>query len=90
MIGASVLSGSHVALAEQIVTGLRENAASHIHVVIGGIIPEADFDTLHALGVRQVYTPADYELLDIMDAIVGLLENDGDQGASVAAAGAAS
>ncbi len=83
VIGASVLSGSHVALAEQILDGLRENGAEHIHVVLGGIVPESDFDKLYALGVRQVYTPADYELLDIMEAVVGLLE--GDTGADVTA-----
>ena len=76
VIGASVLSGSHLALAEQIMDGLAEHGAEHIQVVLGGIVPEADVDKLQALGVRQVYTPADYELLDIMDAIVGLLESD--------------
>jgi (2R)-ethylmalonyl-CoA mutase len=76
VIGASVLSGSHLALAEQIMDGLAEHGAEHIQVVLGGIVPEADVDKLRALGVRQVYTPADYELLDIMDAIVGLLEAD--------------
>ena len=81
VIGASVLSGSHVALAEQIMDGLVENGAEHIKVVLGGIVPEADVEKLHALGVRQVYTPADYELLDIMEAIVGLLEVDTGAGA---------
>lgn len=76
VIGASVLSGSHVALAEQIVDGLRANGAGHIRVVLGGIVPESDFEKLHAIGVRQVYTPANYQLLDIMDAIVGMLESD--------------
>ena len=86
VIGASVLSGSHLALAEQIMDGLRENAAEHIAVVLGGIVPEVDFDKLHALGVRQVYTPADYERLDIMVALVGLL--DGDPAVAPATAGA--
>jgi (2R)-ethylmalonyl-CoA mutase len=82
VIGASVLSGSHVALAEQIVQGLSDNGADHIQVVLGGIVPESDFEKLYALGVRQVYTPADYELLDIMEAIVGLLESRSDDGDS--------
>ncbi len=86
VIGASVLSGSHVALAEQIMEGLRVNGAEHIKVVLGGIVPESDFEKLFALGVQQVYTPADYELLDIMEAIVGLLE--GDTAESPATAGA--
>ena len=86
VIGASVLSGSHLALAEQIMDGLAEHGAEHIQVVLGGIVPQSDVDKLRALGVRQVYTPADYELLDIMQAIVGLLETD----SAPAAAGAVS
>ena len=88
VIGASVLSGSHLALAEQIIDGLRQNAAEHIQVVLGGIVPESDVDKLQSLGVRQVFTPADYELLDIMESIVGLLEADSP--AAAAAAGAVS
>ncbi len=76
VIGVSVLSGSHLALAEQIMQGLREHDAEHISVVLGGIVPESDVEKLHDIGVEQVYTPADYELLDIMEAIVGLLEDD--------------
>jgi ethylmalonyl-CoA mutase len=75
VIGASVLSGSHVALAEQIMDGLREHgAAERIQVVMGGIIPPSDVEKLESNGVRRVFTPADYELLDIMESIVALLE----------------
>jgi (2R)-ethylmalonyl-CoA mutase len=75
VIGASVLSGSHVALAEQIMEGLRAHgAADRIAVVMGGIIPPSDMEKLEGLGVRRVFTPSDYELLDIMESIVSLLE----------------
>ncbi len=76
VIGASVLSGSHLALAEQILAGLREHGASdRVQVVVGGIVPPSDVEKLLALGVRRVFTPSDYELLDIMESIVGLLED---------------
>jgi (2R)-ethylmalonyl-CoA mutase len=75
VIGASVLSGSHLALAEQVMDGLDAHGArERILVVLGGIVPPADVDKLLAMGVRRVYTPQDYELLDIMESIVGLLE----------------
>jgi (2R)-ethylmalonyl-CoA mutase len=75
VIGASVLSGSHVSLAEQIMEGLRAHgAADRIAVVLGGIIPPSDMEKLEGLGVRRVFTPSDYELLDIMESIVSLLE----------------
>lgn len=75
IIGASVLSGSHVELAAQIMEGLRaEGAADSIKVVMGGIIPLADFAKLTDLGVVRIFTPSDYDLLDIMEEYVKLLE----------------
>jgi len=75
LIGASVLSGSHVELAEQIMQGLRARGAqSHLRVVFGGIIPKPDVEKLTALGIARIYTPADYELMDIMESIVDVIE----------------
>ncbi len=76
VIGASVLSGSHVELAKQILEGLREQGAEEdIAVVVGGIIPPADAIELESMGIRKVFTPADYELMDIMESIVEILES---------------
>ena len=75
VIGASVLSGSHLELAAQIMDGLKaEGADKSIKVVIGGIIPVTDFPKLEALGIVKVFTPSNYDLLDIMESVVGLLE----------------
>lgn len=75
LIGASVLSGSHIDLAKQILDGLREQGADEdIAVVFGGIIPPADARELESLGIKKVFTPADYELMDIMESIVDILE----------------
>jgi ethylmalonyl-CoA mutase len=75
LIGASVLSGSHVELARQIVDGLREaGAADRVSVVFGGIIPPDDFPTLEEIGVKRVFTPSDYQLIDIMEAIAETIE----------------
>jgi len=75
VIGASVLSGSHLELAEQIMNGLRaEGAVQHVRVVFGGIIPIGDFAKLQSMGVAKVFTPSDYDLLDIMEEITALLE----------------
>lgn len=76
VIGASVLSGSHVELARQIMAGLREEGAEEdIHVVFGGIIPRPDFAALEALGVAKVFTPSDFDLMQIMESIVELIED---------------
>ncbi|WP_370892327.1 protein meaA [Janibacter sp. GXQ6167] len=75
IIGASVLSGSHVALARQIMEGLEaEGAKDDIAVVFGGIIPQGDFAKLTDLGVEKIFTPADYDLMDIMESFVTILE----------------
>jgi (2R)-ethylmalonyl-CoA mutase len=71
VIGASVLSGSHLELADQLMDGLRQaGAADDVVVVFGGIIPRDDFAALKAKGIARVFTPADYELIDIMEQIV--------------------
>jgi ethylmalonyl-CoA mutase len=79
VIGASVLSGSHVELAEQIMEKLSEYGASErVQVIFGGIIPRADFDKLAALGIRRIFTPSDYELIDIMESVIELIESRGE------------
>lgn len=75
LIGASVLSGSHMDLSQQMLAELaKAGAADDIAVVIGGIIPPADAEALLAQGIERVFTPADYELMDIMESIVDVLE----------------
>ncbi|HEX5661469.1 MAG TPA: protein meaA, partial [Polyangiales bacterium] len=77
LIGASVLSGSHLELAEQIMEQLRAHRADkRVRVVFGGIIRQTDFDALYAKGVRKVFTPSDYSLIQIMASIVDVLEED--------------
>ena len=57
--------------------GLRAGGrapAAHVRVVFGGIIPIGDFAKLQSMGVAKVFTPSDYDLLDIMEEITALLE----------------
>jgi (2R)-ethylmalonyl-CoA mutase len=77
VVGVSVLSGSHLELMAQIADGLAEHGvAEQVRLVLGGIVPEADHAKLRAMGVRRVFTPADYELVDVMEQVVALLEED--------------
>lgn len=62
IIGLSVLSGAHVGLTEQIMTRLREKSMDDVHVVVGGVIPEADIEPLKERGASAVFpggTPFD-------------------------------
>lgn len=75
VIGVSLLSGSHMELAEQIFAELKHYKAD-IPVIFGGIIPQSDIDSLKKMGVKEVFTPKDYDLMDIMDHIINLCLGD--------------
>jgi len=72
LIGLSILSGSHVSLARDVVTKLKAAGLSDIKVVAGGIIPSEDEATLKASGVAAVFSPKDYDLSQIMQGLVDL------------------
>jgi methylmalonyl-CoA mutase N-terminal domain/subunit len=55
IIGLSVLSGAHVGLTEQLMSRLREKRMDDVHVVVGGVIPEADIEPLKQLGAAAVF-----------------------------------
>jgi (2R)-ethylmalonyl-CoA mutase len=74
LVGVSILSGSHVELARQLIEGLRTAGAGDVPVVVGGIIPKGDHAALQALGVARVFTPSDYQLIDVMDRIMDVIE----------------
>src|SRR6185295_3330230 len=72
LIGLSVLSGSHVPLAKDVVAKLRAAGLTDIKVVAGGIIPPEDEATLRAAGIAAVFSPKDYDLNQIMQGLVEL------------------
>ena len=73
VVGLSVLSGSHLEVVPAVVDGLRAAGAGDVPVVVGGIIPLPDAESLRASGVAKVFTPKDFELTEIMDQIVDLI-----------------
>jgi ethylmalonyl-CoA mutase len=75
VVGLSILSGSHIPLIGEVMAGLRAAGLSHIPLIVGGIIPEADATALRQSGIAAVYTPKDFELNKIMMDIVGLVDN---------------
>ena len=73
-VGLSILSGSHVALTEEVIRLLREAGLGRTPVIVGGIIPPADAERLKAAGVAAVYTPKDFAINGILGAIVRQVE----------------
>jgi methylmalonyl-CoA mutase C-terminal domain/subunit len=57
VIGISVLSGAHNALVPEIVKGVHSAGLTDALVLVGGIIPEEDFEGLKAAGTSMVFTP---------------------------------
>jgi (2R)-ethylmalonyl-CoA mutase len=72
VIGLSVLSGSHLELTAAVLAELAQRGAGDMPVVVGGTVPKADHAELARMGVRRVFTPADYRLVDIVGALVDL------------------
>ncbi len=73
VVGLSILSGSHMELVPDVVRGLAEAGLDDVPVVVGGIIPDADADTLRSAGVAAVFTPKDYDATAIMQQVVATI-----------------
>ena len=73
VIGLSILSGSHVPLAGEVIAKLKAAGLGGVKVVAGGIIPAEDDARLKASGVSAVFSPKDYDLNAIMRGIVDLV-----------------
>ena len=73
VIGLSILSGSHVPLACEVMAKLKDAGLGDVKVVAGGIIPPEDEAKLKAAGIAAVFSPKDYDLNAIMRGIVGLV-----------------
>ena len=74
LIGLSILSGSHVPLAKDVMAKLKAAGLSDVKVVAGGIIPPEDEAALKAAGVSAVFSPKDYDLNQIMHGLVELAQ----------------
>lgn len=71
VIGISVLSGAHMALATELVAQRDLAGLDLVPIVVGGIIPPRDVDTLLALGITAVF-PAGSNLTDVVQQVLDL------------------
>jgi ethylmalonyl-CoA mutase len=74
VVGLSILSGSHVPLVKDVVARMHDAGLDEVPVVVGGIIPPDDAETLREAGVAAVYTPKDFELNRIMTDLLRVVE----------------
>jgi (2R)-ethylmalonyl-CoA mutase len=73
-VGLSILSGSHLAMTHEVLGLMKAAGLGHVPVVVGGIIPPDDAETLRAAGVAAVYTPKDFAINGIIGDIVAHVE----------------
>ena len=74
VIGLSILSGSHVALVEEVMERKAEAGLGDVPVIVGGIVPPEDEERLRALGVAAVYTPKNFRITGMMADIVAIVD----------------
>ena len=73
VLGLSVLSGAHLETARAVTEELVRQGVGEMPVVLGGIIPERDVEALRSLGVKAVFTPKDFDVVDVMDRILDVI-----------------
>ena len=72
ILGISSLAAGHKTLVPQTLAALKELGRPDIMVIVGGVIPQQDYDFLYEKGVTGVFGPgtviadAASEILDIM------------------------
>jgi methylmalonyl-CoA mutase C-terminal domain/subunit len=57
VIGLSILSGAHNAIVPRVADLLHQNKMDDVLFLIGGIIPEQDFELLKKAGVSGIFNP---------------------------------
>ncbi len=55
VIGLSILSGSHLAISEELLEKMKVNKLEEILVIIGGVIPRRDIPLMKRMGVKEVF-----------------------------------
>ena len=57
VVGASSLAAGHKTLIPQLLKALKDEKADTIKVVVGGVIPPADYDSLYDAGASGIFGP---------------------------------
>ena len=57
VVGISSLAGGHKALLPEVVAQLKKLGRDDIMVVVGGVIPQQDYEELRAHGAAAIFGP---------------------------------
>ena len=73
VVGVSSLAAGHKTLVPQLIENLQKMNGTEIIVVVGGVIPPADYDFLYSRGVQGIFGPGT-AVTDSADKVLQLLE----------------
>ena len=71
VIGLSILSGAHNVIVPRVMDLLKQNSMDDVIVIVGGIIPDQDIESLTKAGVAAIFQPG-----TAMDEIVTFIRNN--------------
>lgn len=72
VVGVSSLAAGHRALVPQLVDALKAKGGEEIQVVVGGVIPPADYDALLDAGAKAIFGPGSV-VTDSANKVLNLL-----------------
>lgn len=75
VVALSIMTSGQIAIAGELIPGLRKAGRDDVLVIMGGIIPEVDFQPLEQIGVHRVFLPGQpgTVVVDYIRANVGKL-----------------
>ena len=76
VIGISSMVGAHLPVIRKLMKELEALKALDIPVILGGIIPEEDYQALQAIGVNRIFPPG-AEVQEIVQCINALVKVTG-------------
>ncbi len=77
VVGLSILSGAHIRLVAEVRRLMDAEGCGDVPIVVGGIIPPEDIESLRKAGVARVYTPKNFEITAIIADIATVAGGDG-------------
>lgn len=57
VVGVSIMTSGHLRVAEKLIPALKKSGMTDVLVIMGGVIPEVDFERLEKIGVHKVFPP---------------------------------
>ena len=57
LVGLSILSGAHTSLVPRIRAQMNANGLQDVHLLLGGIIPQDEYETMRQYGVAGIFGP---------------------------------